>query len=201
MRYAKLAADAGAAELARLLARTGETPIECDGAMAVFEAIAGSGPLIASMSVHPRRCVLPRERELLRAGERDEIHQRDGVLRCAAGVPVAEVIALVVTCRVPAPARPALSITPSGRLIPGHSRTPLGNALRGLGVRIEQLGVARTPGRADEAGAGQVLASTALLRTASGLPLALVTERVYARFLAAYPPPWPLAQAAARAAR
>ena len=37
-----------------------------------------------------------------------------------------------------------------------------------------------------------VVVSVARLWTPFGWPLALVTERIHAQFLAVYPPPWPL---------
>jgi hypothetical protein len=107
-----------------------------------------------------------------------------------------------VTSRVPEPARPALGITPNGygQHTPpnGQVPTPLGRALHGLGITREQLNAAATPGHLDETGSEIAVRSTARLWTPSGWPLALVTERIYAQFLAAYPPPWPLANPMAR---
>jgi hypothetical protein len=80
-----------------------------------------------------------------------DAHRRDGLLRCATGIPIARVTALMVTSRVPEPARSALGITPCGHLLSPQqdvtSRTPLGHALRGLGISREQLGAAATPGQ------------------------------------------------------
>lgn len=99
-----------------------------------------------------------------------------------------------MTHRVPEPAYPALGITPNGHIQDssqnGHAHTPLGRALRGLGVRREQLSAAATAALVYEAGSEIAVFSVARLWAPSGWPLALVTERVHAKFLAAYPPPW-----------
>ena len=84
-----------------------------------------------------------------------------------------------------------LGITRSGALMPVPGSTPLGRALRGLGVRRERHDVEiLTPRCTDASGARLAIRSTALLRAADGEPLAWVTERVYARFLEEFPPPW-----------
>jgi hypothetical protein len=102
-----------------------------------------------------------------------------------------------VTHRVPEPAYPALGISPDGYLQDTpqneHIHTPLGRALYGLGVTREQLSATATPYQLNEAGSEIAVVSVARLWTPSGWPLALVMERVHAQFLAAYPPPWPLA--------
>lgn len=186
---------AGAAELALLLLRTPRTPIEQGGATAIFEAIAGSGQEVtADISARPARELTHSERALLSVVFLADVHRREGILRCSPGVPAARVSVLVVTSRVPAPARPALGITAAGELTGCPGEMPLGHALRGLGVYREQLSVRVTPGLLDEAGNEIALRSTARLRTASGWPLALVTEDVHERFLHAYPPPWPRAE-------
>jgi hypothetical protein len=186
---------AGAAELALLLLRTSMTPVEHGGATAIFEAIAGSGQEVtAGVSARPARELTGSERALLSVVFLADVHRREGVLRCSAGIPAAYVSVLVVTSRVPARARPALGITAAGELAGCPGEMPLGRALRGLGVCREQLSVRATPGRLDEAGNEIALQSAARLWTASGWPLALVTEDVRAGFLRAYPPPWPLAR-------
>jgi hypothetical protein len=76
-------------------------------------------------------------------------------------------------------------------MVPGPCRLPLWRALRGLGVRREQLGVRLTHSRHDALGQAQSLCSVARLWTGSGKPLALVTDYVCASFLDLFPPPWP----------
>jgi hypothetical protein len=184
-----------AQELARLLLRSGEAPIEHGGAIALFETITG-GPLTADISVQPAHDLSDEERVLLGALPPASFHRREGHLHCAAGIPVARITALVVTSRVPDPARTTLGIAPGGHLpAPQHepkSHTPLGHALRGLGISREQLGAVVTRADSDDDCEIAVL-STARLWCPSGWPLALVTEQIYAQFLDAYPPPWPLA--------
>jgi hypothetical protein len=121
-----------------------------------------------------------------------DVHRWEGLLRCATGLPVASVTALIVTSRIPVPAREALDrhlrhAAPQQ----GKTRTPPGRALHGLGITREQLSAAATPGHLDEAGTEIAVVSVARLWTPTGWPLALVTGQVHARFLAAYPPPWP----------
>ncbi len=180
----------GVRELIGFLVGTPDAPIESGDMTALFEAVCGS-PVTAEISVRAARDVNDRELAILRAGGADRVHTCDGVLRAAVGIPVAEVTALIVTPRVPGPAREALGITRAGGLLPGPCRQPIGRALRGLGVRREQLGVRLTPGRHDALGQAQSLCSVARLWTGSGCPLALVTEYAYAPFLDQFPPPWP----------
>lgn len=185
-----------AQELADLLLRSREAPIE-SGATALFESISGGSPLSAEISVGFADQLTDEERALLGAPVLADVHRREGLLRCATGLPIANVTALVVSHRVPESAHPALGITADGRFqhTPpnGQAHSPLGHALRGLGVRREQLSAAAAPGRIHEAGAEIAVLSVARLWAPSGWPLALVTERVHTQFLAAYPPPWPLA--------
>ncbi len=182
-----------AQELARLLLRRGEAPIEL-GATALFETITG-GLLTADISARPAHDLSDEERALLGALPPARFHRREGHLHCAAGIRVARITALVVTSRVPGPARTTLGIAPCGHLpAPQHEAknpTPLGHALRGLGISREQLGAVVT--RADSDDGEIAVLSNARLWCPSGWPLALVTEQVYAQFLDAYPPPWPLA--------
>lgn len=183
-----------AQELARLLLRRSEAPIEHGGATVLFETIT-DGPLTADISVLPAHDLSDEERALLGALPPADCHRREGHLHCAAGIPVARVTALVVTSRVPDPARRTLGIAPSGHPpAPQHdakSHAPLGHALRGLGISREQLGAVVT--RADSDDCEIAVLSTTRLWCPSGWPLALVTEQIYAQFLDAYPPPWPLA--------
>ncbi len=90
--------------------------------------------------------------------------------------------------RVPGCARAMLGIAESGAALPGPSGAPLGRALRGLGVRREPLEARLTPGLHDTTGEEQVIYSAARLWL--GAPIAVVTERVYRSFLAAFPRPW-----------
>jgi hypothetical protein len=176
-------------ELASLLGAAGDEPIET-GTTALFESIAG-GTLTASVSTCPAARIPPANKKLLRVRDRERMHVRAGVLLCPGGIPVAQVTTLVVNDRIPHRARASLGITKSGALMPVPGSTPLGRALRGLGVRREQRDAVITPGCTDASGARLAIRSTALLRTADGMPLAWVIERIYARFLEAFPPPWP----------
>jgi chorismate-pyruvate lyase len=182
----------GEEELARLLSAAGEEPIE-SGATALFEAVTG-GRLTASVLTRPARRVAARQKRLLRVRDGEAMHVRAGVLLCPGGVPVAQVTTLVVSARIPDRARASLGVTSSGTLMPVPGTTPLGRALRGLGVRREQRDAVITPGCTDAYGARLAVRSTALLRTADGTPLAWVIERIFARFLEAFPPPWPCLQ-------
>lgn len=184
-----------AQQLADLLMRTIEpVPIE-HGATALLQSIAGSSPISADIVVEPASQLTDEEHVLLGAPVLADVHRREGLLRCAPDLPVANVTALVVTHRVPEPAYPALGISPPGYLQHPphneHTRTPLGRALHGLGVTREQLSATATPYHLNEAGAEIAVLSVARLWTPSGWPLALVTERVHAQFLATYPPPGP----------
>ena len=185
-----------AQQLANLLKRRGEVPIE-HGMATLLESIAGGNPISADITVGAVRQLSDEERVLLGTPLLADVHRREGLLTCAADLPVAFVTALVVTSRVPGSARPALGITPNGyvqQMPPsGQVHPPLGRALQGLGITREQLSAAATPGHFDEAGSELAVRSTARLWTPSGWPVALLAERVYAQFLAAYPPPWPLA--------
>jgi len=185
----------GGEALARLLRAGGDEPIE-SGATALFEAIAG-GRLTASVLTCPAIRVAAREKRLLRVRDGEAMHVRTGVLACPGGVPVAQVTTLVVNDRIPDSARASLGITASGTLMPAPGGTPLGRALRGLGVTRGQHDAVLTPGCTDASGARLAVRSTAMLRTANGMPLAWVIERVFAGFLEAFPPPWPRIQPAA----
>jgi hypothetical protein len=178
-----------------LLRRTEAVPIE-QGVIAVLESIAGSSPIDADVSVAPVGQVTDEERVLLGAPILADVHRWHGLLRCAPDIPVAHVSALMVAHRVPDAARTGLGISPRGEVQPdGHSRPVLGHVLYGLGVTREQLVAAATPYQINEADSEIAVLSVARLWTPSGWPLALVTERVHATYLAACPPPWPLANA------
>ena len=177
-----------AEELAALLSAKGDEPIEA-GATAMFEAISG-GQVSASILNCPASSIPPGTRKLLRARDAERMHVRAGMLLCQGGVPVAQVTTIVVSDRIPHSARTELGITKSGSLTPSSGSTPLGRALRGLGVRRQQCEVLLTPGCTDAWGARLALRSTALLYTADGRPLARVTERIFQCFLEAFPPPW-----------
>jgi hypothetical protein len=185
-----------AQELARLLLRTGEAPIEHGGATALFETITGA-PLTADISVRAATDLSDEERALLGALPTADFHRREGLLNCAAGTPVAHITALMVTSRIPEPARTSLGIAPCGHLPASvqeaKASTSLGYALRGLGISREQLGAVVTRANPDGTDAAIAVLSSARIWCPSGWPLALVTEQIHAQFLEAYPPPWLLA--------
>jgi hypothetical protein len=197
-----LAARTAAQEFARLLLRTAEAPIEDGGATALLEAITG-GPLTADITIRPAHDLSDEERALLGTLQPADTCRREGLLLCPAGVPVARVTALVVTSRVPEPARDALGIAPCGHLAwparEAQCRTPLGQALRGLGISREQLGATVTIAHPDDADSEIAILSSARLWHPSGWPLALVTEQICTQFLNAYPPPWPVPDPGLRA--
>ena len=178
-----------AAELAGLLRASPDAPAEA-GSARLLEDIAG-GPLTAGITVGPADGVTGEELALLQAADGAGLHRRSGRLHTADGTPVARVSELVVTGRLPGPARPLLGIDPDGALRPGRYSVQLGHALRGRGVRRQLLGVGLTPGRADDEGRRQALRLTTLLRAAGAEPLALSEERVYEEFLAMSSLPWP----------
>jgi hypothetical protein len=191
-----------AQELARLLLRAGEAPIEDGGATALLEAITGA-PLTADITIRPATGLSDEERALLGTPHPADACRREGFLHCPGGTPVARVTALVVTGRVPEPARSTLGITPCGhppRLVQEeHSHTPLGQALRGLGISREQLAATVTIAHPDDGDNEISVLSSARLWRPSGWPLALVTEQIYTQFLNAYPPPWPFPDPTLRA--
>jgi hypothetical protein len=179
---------AAAAELARLLAPGQDTALELGGATAVLEAIAGQ-QLTADVQSAPGRPLDDREAALLRPGPRDVPCRRHGILRTADGLPASAVTAVFLPRRIPGPARASLGITPAGTAVAGRVNVPLGRALRGFGVRRRQIEAVPGSGPGDAAGGATALDSAGLLE--AEMPLALVTERIYAGFLAAFPPPWP----------
>ncbi len=188
--------SSAAQQLADLLQRTNEAPIE-RGAMALLESIAGGNPISADVSIADVRQLTDEERVLLGTPSVADVHRREGMLRSAAGFPIAGITALMVTSRVPEPARLALGITLDGRIERTPQKEQASRALHGLGITREQLSATTVSGHLDNADPEIAVRSTARLWTPSGWPLALVIERVYAQFLAAYPPPWPLTQTTA----
>lgn len=181
-----------AQELARLLLSIGEAPIDDGGATALFEAITG-GRLTADITVRPAHDLNDEERALLGTLLPADAHRREGLLHSSTGNPIARVTALLVTSRVPEPARSALGVAPCGHLLvssqEAKTRTSLGHALRGLGVSREQLGAAVLSGHPDDADSEIAVLSSARLWLPSGWPLALVTEQIHTQFLEAYPVP------------
>ena len=186
-----------AQELARLLLGIGETPIDDGGATAVFEAITG-GPLTADISVRPARDLSDEERALL------------GALHARRRPPPRGAPALRGRHPGRARHRPGdnqpgartrrqrAGIAPCGHCQPQQEatvHTPLGHALRGLASAASNSAQPLPLDTAGDAGCEIAVLSSARLWRPSGWPLALVTEQIYAQFLDAYPPPWPLADA------
>jgi chorismate-pyruvate lyase len=171
-----------------LLARQPGRPVEECGATAIFTAICGQ---IITADIQSRRVRPPtaREQRLLQAPGAPAVHERRGTLQAASGMPVAEITAVVLPSRLPGSIADLLGITGSGAALTAAAEVPLGRALRGLGVRREPLQARRTPGASDAAGQEQVIYSASRLWL--GGPVAVVTERVYRSFLAAFPRPWP----------
>jgi hypothetical protein len=175
-------------KLAVILAVAGDGPVETRGTARLFEAIAQQ-PVFADIAACPAARVPLAETALLQAEGRNDLHVRAGVLRCGS-ILAAQVTEIVVTGRIPVPARAALGITKSGRpmLVPGSS--PLERALHATGVWREQHDISLTPDAADVTGARQPLLSSSLLLSPGGFPLAWTVERVYAEFLEAFPALW-----------
>jgi len=171
-----------------LLARQPGRPVEECGATAIFAAICGQ-TITADIKSRRARPPTPREQRLLQAPGAPAVHERRGTLQTAPGRPVAEITAVLLPSRLPGSAADLLGITGSGAAPPAAAQVPLGRALRGLGVRREPLQARRTPGASDAAGQEQVIYSASRLWL--GGPVAVVTERVYRSFLAAFPGPWP----------
>jgi hypothetical protein len=171
-----------------LLARQPGRPVEACGATAIFTAICGQA-ITADIQFRGARPPTAREQLLLQAPGVPAVHERRGTLQAAPGMPVAEITAVLLPSRLPRAAGELLGITGSGDAPPAGDEVPLGRALRGLGVRREPLQARLTPGASDASGQEQVIHSASLLWL--GGPVALVTERVYRSFLAAFPGPWP----------
>jgi hypothetical protein len=169
-----------------LLARHPGRPVEECGATAIFATICGQA-ITADICSRRVRPPTVREQRLLQALGAPAVHERRGTLQAAPGVPVAEITAVLLPSRLPGSAADMLGITGSGAAS-AAAEVPLGLALRGLGVRREPLQARRTPGASDAAGQEQVIYSASRLWL--GGPLAVVTERVYRSFLAAFPGPW-----------
>ena len=96
---------------------------------------------------------------------------------------------ILLAHRVPRPRGPRWGSARAGARPAAGAACPLGTALRGMGVRREQLEVTPTPGRTRAAGAAQVLHARAVLHAA--VPIALVDEWFFAAFLEAFPVPGP----------
>jgi hypothetical protein len=171
-----------------LLARQPGRPVEECGATAIFTAICGQA-VTADIQFRGTRPPTAREQLLLQAPDAPAVHERRGTLQAAPGMPVAEITAVILPPRLPGSVRDLLGITGSGAAPPAAAGVPLGRALRGLGSRREPLQARLTPGASDAAGQEQVIYSASRLWL--GGPVALVTERVYRSFLAAFPGPWP----------
>jgi hypothetical protein len=163
-------------------------PVEECGATAIFAAICDR-TITADIQSRRVRPPTAREQWLLHAPGAAAVHERCGILRAAPGMQVAEITAVLLPARLPGSAADLLGITGSGAAPSAPAEVPLGRALRGLGVRREPLQARRTPGVSDAAGQEQVIYSASRLWL--GGPVAVVTERVYRSFLAAFPGPWP----------
>jgi hypothetical protein len=177
--------DAGAL-IAWLLAAPPRSAVEDCGATAAFAAISGTGITAVMHSRGPRE-LTQREQQLLQSLGVTTGHERRGALY-AGSVPAAATTAILLPRRLPAAVRAALGIGPAGAALPAAGEVPLGRALAGLGARREPLEVVPTPGERDAGGNELVIRSAARLWL--GCPVAVVTERVYREFLAAYPGPW-----------
>jgi hypothetical protein len=158
-------------------------PVENHGATSAFAAFSGC-EISAVMRSRRVRRLTAREKYLLQALGATTGHERRGVLY-AGPVPAAATTAIVLPHRIPAEVRRVLGIAESGAVLPADAEVPLGRALRGFGVRREVLDLQMTPGTRDAA--GNELAIYSAARLWLGAPIALVTERVYRRFLAAFP--------------
>jgi hypothetical protein len=166
-----------------LLAAPQGTPIERSGATAMFAAISGCA-IDAVMQTRGPRSLTQREQQLLQSTGATTGHERRGTLY-AGNVLAAATTAVLVPQRLPAGVRATLGIGPDGEALPGIAGVPLGRALSGLGVRREPLDVVATPGEHDTAGYELILRSAARLWL--DRPIGIVTERVYAEFLHAFP--------------
>lgn len=173
--------------LAMLLDCRQGTPVEDGGATAVFGRVAGTE--ITAVMRSRRACRLTgRQQKLLHAAAGTAGHERRGVLYAGPGIAVAATTAVLVPERIPARVRAMLGTGPDGAVLPAEADMPLGRALAGYGARREQLEACLAPGR-DEDGNQLVIASAARLWLGAA-PVAVVTERVLAAFLAAFPGPW-----------
>jgi hypothetical protein len=171
-----------------LLACQPGRPVEEGGATAIFAAICGQA-ITADIHFRYARPATAREQQLLQVPGAPAVHERRGTLQAAPGMPVAEITAVLLPSRLPGSVRELLGITGSGAAPSAAAQVPLGRALRGLGGRREPLQAQLTPGASDAAGQEQVIYSASRLWLRG--PVAVVTERVYGSFLAAFPGPWP----------
>lgn len=184
---ARTLSDAGL--LAEMLRRQPPGPVEDAGATAVFEGICGRRVRAEVLASGTRPLEAP-EYQLLHADGVLIGHERWCLLRTDAGEPVAETTAILHPCRVPAAARAVLGISRDGQPDGPATREPLGKALKGQGATREPREVILAPWRVDLLGEPQVIYSAARLWL-RGMPIGLVTERVYLRFLERFPSPWP----------
>jgi hypothetical protein len=175
--------DTGALVAWLLSAR--DSHVEVSGATAAFAAISGTEIAAVMHSRGPRE-LTQREQQLLQSLGATTGHERCGMLY-AGNVPAAATTAVLLPRRLPAPVRATLGIGPDGDTLPEVHGVPLSRALSGLGARREPLEVEPTPGQRDAAGNELVVSSAARLWL--GSPIAIVTERVYREFLAAFPRP------------
>ena len=175
--------------LAALLAERSDGAIEETGATALFKAISGDPLIRIEVLARRTRLLTADECRLLRAGAAASGHERRGMLRTSTGVPVADTTSVLLPGRIPAKARAELGIPDHRMPLPPRTRVPLGRALRGFGVRREPLRVQRTDARLDASGQEQIIYSAARLWLGPG-PIGLATERVYRRFVEAFPSPW-----------
>jgi hypothetical protein len=111
-------------------------------------------------------------------------HHRTGRLRGVdSRLVAAEVSSVVVSWRLPAPARMALGIPCPGEPTPPPSALPLGKALAGLGVRREPLGarlVRDAAGGVGGAASGGICVESSARMWLGDVPVALASERVTA---------------------
>jgi hypothetical protein len=175
-------------ELLARLSGPSDQVIEDAGATAVFAAIAGA-EISAVMHFRQKWKLTAGERKLLQAPPGAAGHKRDGMLYAGRDIPVAATTAVLLPCRTPGPVCSLLGIAESGGVLPALADIPLGRVLRGYGIRREALRSYLTPGLSDDSGNELVMCTTARLWL-DGSPVALVTERVLAGFLSAFPGPW-----------
>jgi hypothetical protein len=174
----------GASTLVKwLLAAPQGMPIERCGATAMFASISGCAVDAIMQSRGPRELTRS-EQQLLQSMDASTGHERRGTLY-AGNVAAAATTAILLPQRLAAGVRATLGIGPDGETLPGIAGVPLGRALSGLGARREPLSVVATPGEHDTAGYELILRSAARLWL--DRPIGIVTERVYAEFLHAFP--------------
>jgi hypothetical protein len=169
----------------------GRRPGSCDAAQ-MLTAICGP-PLNAAILARGERRLNIFHQGLLQSPGTGTARERRGML-LAGAVPAAAVTEIILPGRLPGPVLDCLGIT--GPATTGNM--PLGRALAGLAAWREPRWVRLTPGHRDPDGAEQVICCVARIWAGTpAVPVALTVERIYAGFLAAYPPlhrpvlPWP----------